>query len=489
LTLAPTVVETHVSVLVLLDDVVLKYKKPVRLPFVDLTGVEQRRAACEEEVEVNRRLSPDVYLGVADVVLHGRVLDHAVVMRRLPADRSLAALVAAHAPDLDAHLHRVAAVLADFHARAPRSADIDADAGVDVLWRTWRGCLDTLAGFAGQGVEAGMLARIEDLAGRYLRGRRPLLDDRAAHGRVCDGHGDLLAGDVFLLDDGPRLLDCIEFDPHLRHTDVIADVAFLAMDLERLGAPAAAATFVHLYQEASGDVFPPTLVHHHCAERAVVRAEVACLAGASGARGLDDAHAGAAEALLELAIGHLEEARVVLAVVCGPPGTGKSTVARAVGERRRWPVLRSDEIRRELVDGEAVPGAAVGSDAYAPGTTECTYRTMLARAEVALGLGQPVVLDATFTDPRWRGAAEELARRTSSDLVVMECRAGLGTVVDRVRARRVEGLDLSEADEAVARSLAGATGPWTGAVVLDTDGRPVARSVDAALAALRPERP
>ena len=330
-----------------------------------------------------------------------------------------------------------------------------------------------------------MLARVEDLADRYAAGPAALLEDRAAHGRVCDGHGDLLAGDVFLLDDGPRVLDCIEFDPRLRHTDVIADVAFLAMDLERLGAPAAAATFLHLYQEAAGDVFPPTLVHHHCAERAVVRAEVACLSGASGASGvacLDHEHAGEAEALLELAIGHLEEARVVLAVVCGPPGTGKSTVGRAVGERRRWPVLRSDEIRREVAD-------AAGAGAYGPETTECTYRTMLARAEVALGLGQPVVLDATFTDPRWRRDAEALARRTSSDLVVMECRAGLDTVVARVRARRAEGLDPSEADEAVARSLAGATVPWTGAVVLDTDAGPVARSVDAALAALRPDRP
>ncbi len=316
-----------------------------------------------------------------------------------------------------------------------------------------------------------------------------MLAARAGHGRVCDGHGDLLASDVFLLDDGPRVLDCIEFDPRLRHVDVIADVAFLAMDLERLGASAAAATFLRLYEESAGDVFPPTLLHHYCAERAVVRAEVGCIraaqAGGDGAGG--GGGAGAVRDLLDLALGHLEEGRVVLAVVSGQPGTGKSSVAAAVGDRLRWPVLRSDEVRVELTGGAGrAPRAPFATAAYTPEMHARTYGTLLERAAVALGLGQPVVLDATFSDPRWRRAVEDMARATVSDLVVMECRADLDTTVPRLRARAMLGEDVSGADETVALAMAGGARPWSGAVPLDTTGASPTRAVEEALAVLRP---
>ena len=476
----PTVVETHVSVLVFLDDVVLKYKKPVRFPFLDFGTAEARRAACEAEVEANRRLSPDVYLGVADVVLGDRTLDHAVVMRRLPADRSLAAQAQAHAPDLDVQLARLASVLADFHAKAARSPAIDAGGGADAVAETWRGCLDSLTAYAGPELAPTTVARVEDLALGFLAGRRALFDQRVTAGRVCDGHGDLLATDVFLLDDGPRVLDCVEFDPRLRHVDVIADVAFLAMDLERFGAPAAAATFLRLYEEMAGDLFPPSLVHHYCAQRALVRAEVACIRASQA-----DGAASGAPALLDLALHHLEEGRVVLGVVCGAPGTGKSTVAAAVGERLGWPVLRSDEVRRELVDPGAAtaPLAPFGGEGYSPETTERTYLTLLGRARAALGLGQSVVLDATFTDRRWHDAAERLADDTTSALVVVQCTAGLDVTVPRLRARRDSGADVSGADEEVGRALVARARPWPVAVPVDTAHVPVHDSIEAALAA------
>ena len=478
------VVETHVSYLVFLDDVVLKYKKPVRFPFLDFTTAAARRDACEAEVRANGRLSPDVYLGVADVVLDGTALDHAVVMRRLPAQRSLAALVGAHAPDLDAQLHRVAAVLADFHSRAGRSSAIDAAGRPAAIERLWAGCAQALAASCPALLDAGAVARLDALARRYLAGRGPLLDERVGAGRVCDGHGDLLAGDVFLLEDGPRILDCVEFDPELRHVDVLADVTFLAMDLERLGAPAAAATFLRAYEEAAGERFPPTLVHWYCAQRAAVRAEVACLKAAQGLGAGEPGEEPAA--LVELALAHLEAGRVVLCAVAGLPASGKSTVARGIAERTGWSVLRSDEIRRELVD----PGATgaledeVGRGAYAPEVTERTYRTMLARAQVALERGEPVVLDATFVDPAWRRQVEELAGRTHSDLVVLWCEIDAELARRRLSARRAEGSDVSGADEDVLRAMAALAQPWDAAVVLDTAGPAPTPAVDAAVRAL-----
>lgn len=467
------VVETHVSLLLLRDDVVYKFKKPVRLPFLDFSTVEARRHACEAEVEANRRLSPDIYLGVASLAIEDSPIDHAVVMRRLPSDRSLGSLVrravagrpgGGQQATVRTELRHLAGHLAAFHARARRSPSVDDAGRPEALASTWRGCLEGLAPFAGRLVPADVVARVDELAFRYLAGRTPLLEHRIAGGRICDGHGDLLADDVFLLSDGPRLLDCIEFDERLRHVDVIADVAFLAMDLEYLGAPELATLFLESYEAAAGDRFPPSLVHHYWAERALVRAAVACVR----AEQTGDAPTGRAEAtaLAELALAHLEEGRVALAVVSGLPGTGKSSLAAALGARLGWPVLSSDAVRREIVAPSwrgpltetALPGA------YSAEITDRTYATVLARARQALGLGQSVILDATFTPARWRSRVEALARDSASDLVVLACEAPPELAAARMRSRLAGGGDVSGADESVAAAMTRSAVPWVGAV-------------------------
>jgi aminoglycoside phosphotransferase family enzyme/predicted kinase len=486
---AQFVAETHLSVLLFEGEVVLKFKKPLRFPFVDFTSIAARLAACEEEVRSNRRLSPDVYLGVADIRLGHvagpgshipGVLDHAVVMRRLPASRALSALVRSAHPDVPPGLASLASLLARFHAEAARGPDIDDAARPAALTRTWQRCLWTLDGYRHILGDPDALEEVRSLALEYLCGRHALLEQRIAAGRVCDGHGDLLADDVFLLEDGPRVLDCIEFDPTLRHVDVAADVAFLAMDLERLGASAPAADFSLAYQVAADDHFPPTLFDHYVAARAVVRAEVACLRGPAP----DGAEAGR---LLSLARAHLRRGRVVLVVVNGLPGTGKSTLAQAVSERLGWPVLRSDEIRRDLVapqwQGPLV--AAVFPDAYSPPVTEATYAALVERARAALALGQPVIVDATFGDRRVRQAVESLAEQAAAPLAVFTCQAPASVTTRRLRHRSESGAGLSGADQAVAEMLAaaGAGQPWPGAVVLDTS-RPTAELVEEVLRTL-----
>ncbi len=489
----PRVVETHASVLVFYDDVVLKYKKALHLPFVDFTNIEQRRKACDSEVASNRRLSPDVYLGVADVKMGAELLDHGVVMRRLPDGRSLASMAASGDPVLTVQLPRLARRLSSFHAGAERSEEIDAGGRPSAIARTWRRCFDVLRPFAAALGETYPLEHIEDLATRYLRGRGPLFEERIAGGRVCDAHGDLLASDVFLLDDGPRVLDCIDFDDELRHIDVVADIAFLAMDLEHLGAPAVARQFVREYREAAGDEFPATLLHHYCAQRAVIRAEVACIRSTQRSTAGEQSSAAAgdraqARSLLALAQDHLHAGRVIVGVVSGLPGTGKTTLARAAGEQLGWPVLRSDEVRRDLVgrpDDAGPLTASFEAGPYTPATTARTYRTMLERAGQFIVRGQPVILDATFSDPAFRRAAEELADTTTSDLVVLRCAVSPRAAEARVRARRQRGGDVSGADEGVVRAMAATVVPWRGAVTVDTEHGTHDDHVAAAMRALR----
>ncbi len=472
--------ETHISVLVFVGDRVWKLRKPVRFGFLDFSDRAARLDDCRREVEVNRRLAPDVYLGVADVVLDGVAVDHMVVMRRLPGERRLAALVRA-GTGAEPCVRRLARVLAAFHAGAPRSSSIDRAALPEALLAAWDANLAEAAPFVGSVLDPATDATIADLSRRYLAGRGPLLVDRIARGHVCDGHGDLQAEDVFCLDDGPRVLDCIEFDDHLRHVDVAADLAFMLMDLERLGAPGLARLLRAQYEELSGAVLPGSLVHHYVAARAYVRAKVSCLRAAQG----DAGAVGAARSLHRMAADHLRAGRVRMVLVGGLPGTGKSVLAASIGEVLDADVLRTDEVRKELaglpVDGPAP--AAFGEDLYSAERTAATYKTVLARARVALAMGRSVVVDASMTAAVWRERARDAAAATHSELVELELRADPAVAAMRIARRRRCGSSLSDATETVAAAMAAEADAWPTATVIDASGLPE-RTLALALGAL-----
>jgi aminoglycoside phosphotransferase family enzyme/predicted kinase len=472
--------ETHTSVLLLLGDRVYKLKKPVRLDFLDLSSREARERNCHREVELNRRLAPDVYLGVADVFGPDHaVCDHLVVMRRMPEDRRLSTLVRSGAAR-GAQLRQIARLVAAFHAGAATSGRIAANGTADAQRARWDDTFGTMDRFPASLVPPPIEARIRTLAREYLAGRRRLFADRIDHGKVRDGHGDLLADDIFCLDDGPRILDCIEFDDQLRYGDVLADVCFLAVDLERLGAPGLGRQFLGWYRELAGETYPATLAEHYLGYRAHVRAMVACLRASQGV----DATAAAAEArqLLEIAQAHLERGQVPMVLVGGLPGTGKSTLADGLAARLGAAVLRSDEIRKQLAGlgpSDHAP-APYREGLYRAAMTDATYDELLRRATSLLELGEPVILDASWTDQRHRELAGGAARRASSRLVELECRAPTAESERRLRARAAAGGDGSDATAAVARAMASRADPWPAAFVVDTGPAPATVLDDAA---------
>ena len=464
------VAETHSAAVFFFGDHAYKVKKPVDLGFLDFRTREAREAVCHREVELNRRLAPDVYLGVADV--HGpdgELCDHLVVMRRMPPDRRLSSLVTAGVP-VDDQLWQLAHLLAAFHAKAERSAAADEAAGVDALARRWADNTAVLRAHGGRFVDRDKIERAQSLVNRYLAGRRELFDARIADGRACDGHGDLMADDIFCLDDGPRVLDCIEFADAFRLGDTLSDVAFLAMDLERLGHAELATRFLAAYREHADDSWPPSLVHHHIAYRAHVRAKVSAIRAAQG----HEASAGEARRLLDLALRHLETARVRLILVGGLPGTGKSTLAAGLGDAVEATVLRSDEIRKELAGLEptAPAGAPFGEGIYTPTTTAQTYTTMLDRAGVALRHGETMILDASWTDERRRIEARALAQRAHAELVELRCTAPPALAAERMRRRLAAGNDSSDATPVIAEIMASSMAQWPTATVVDTSGAP-----------------
>ena len=364
--------ETHSAVVFFVGERAYKLKKPVDLGFLDFTEPGARAAACRREVELNRRFAPDVYLGVA--AIHGPgggVCDHLVVMRRMPAARRLSTLVRAGVP-VECPLRQVARVLAAWHAVAPRSAQISAQGSPDAVRARWEASIRQLRGLAGRLPELVAVDEVERLAGRFIAGRGALFEERVGGGYIVDGHGDLLADDIFCLDDGVRILDCLEFDDRLRWVNALDDAAFLAMDLERIGAPGLAETFTRWYAGYSADPAPAALCHHYTAYRALVRAKVALLRAAQG----DPLSGAEAWKLAAMTLDHLQAGAVTLVLVGGLPGTGKTTLAGALagsgspcsaatGSARNWPAFRQSSIapRRGRPESthRAGPSAPTGS--------------------------------------------------------------------------------------------------------------------------------
>jgi aminoglycoside phosphotransferase family enzyme/predicted kinase len=453
--------ETHCAVVFLLGERAYKVKKAVDLGFLDFRTVAERERVCRREVELNRRLSPDVYLGVGHLTGPGHdVAEPVVVMRRMPDQLRLSTLVRAGA-SVDEPVRRLARLVADFHARAETSPDIARQGGQAALRGRWIDNLRETDRFRGRYLEAGLHDEIERLALRYLDGRGPLFAAREEAGLVRDGHGDLIADDIFCLPDGPRVLDCLEFDDRLRHIDVLDDVAFLAMDLERLGAPELARRFLDWYTEVSRTPTSASLEHHYIAYRAFVRAKVACLAADQGV----DHAASRAVALTDLALRHLHSGAVTLLVVGGIPGAGKTTLCSALAQQLGWTLLRSDEVRRELFDVNA-------ADRYSAAATATTYAELLRRGRSALSHGASVILDATWPDAATRSAAAQLGDQTCSDLVELECRLPVETAARRAGLRFSTSRDASEADSEVARNLASIRDPWPTAIAVDTSMTP-----------------
>lgn len=470
---SPTVRETHSGVVLLLGDRAYKFKKPVDLGFLDFRDVRARVRCCRREVELNRRLAPDVYLGVGALTdPGGRPDEPAVVMRRMPEGTRLSSLVCAGVPVAEV-VDRLARILATFHATADRGPDIDLAARPEAIRRRWDATLADVRRAGATVVAAGDVDATERLVHEFLAGRDRLFDDRIRHGRIVDGHGDLLCDDIFCLPDGPRVLDCLEFDDQLRHVDGLDDVAFLAMDLERLGAPSSARLLIDRYTDYANDPAPASLLHHYVAYRAYVRAKVAGLRHRQGDR---DA-APEARSLAALALDHLRTGQVRLILVGGLPGSGKSTVAAGAADALGAVLLSSDVTRKAAVATETSSGTPFSDrfeqGIYDHGHTERTYGDLLRRAERSLGAGETVVVDASFIDGRHRTAAAQVAQRAHATLTAFRCDAPASVRDERLR-RRPPG--PSDATPQVSDRMSLRADPWPTGIVLPTTG-PVAATV------------
>lgn len=468
--------ETHTGVVVLVGDRAYKAKKPVVTDFCDFGTVALREEACAREVLLNRRMAPEAYLGLAWLSdPTGEAAEPLVVMRRYPDANRLAAL-ATRGDLLHDELDAIAEAISQFHARALRSEAIGRCGSAAQVAQRWTDNLIELAQCAETVVAQDDLDEIDRLSAQYIDGRAELFDDRVEAGRVVDGHGDLLADDVFCMPDGPVLLDCLEFDDSLRYVDCIDDVAFLAMDLEFLGRGDLGRHLIERYRELTDDDAPQSLWHFYIAYRALVRAKVDCIRADQGkSAAVEDARRH-----VRLAREHLEAGTVRVVVVGGGPGTGKTTLARGLSERTGAQVISTDDVRDELVRHGVLTGEPGNLNAglYSPDRVDAVYRAVLQRAGENLRQGRSVILDGTWRDADQRRKARALASEHHCPIIELACAAPLAEAQRRIETR---GETTSTATPAIAAALADEEDSTARAHHIDTT-RPLGDSVDEAQA-------
>jgi aminoglycoside phosphotransferase family enzyme/predicted kinase len=471
--------ETHTGIVVLVGNRAYKAKKPITTDFLDFSTPEYRERACEHEIALNRRLAPDSYLGVAHFVGPGDgPAEPVIVMRRYPDDARLSSLVKSDEP-VHHHLCVIADILARFHENARRSRVIDTHGSIGAVSARWQQNLAELAQHEGAVIQRESLREIARLVAQFGRGREVLFTERISDRRIVDGHADLLADDIFCVPEGPVLLDCLEFDDSLRHVDGLDDAAFLAMDLEFLGRKDLGDYFLDEYCQRAGDPAPGPLKHFYIAYRAVVRAKVDCIRVAQGHR---DA-ATDARRHIDIALEHLKSGVVRLILVGGGPGTGKTTLSRALAQEIDAQVISTDDVRRELQGAGAITGRVGELDAglYAPENVSIVYDEVLRRAHELLAGGTPVILDGTWRDAQQRARARSIADETASTISEFTCSLSQREAANRIRGRQAS---TSDATPEIAAALAGLEAESSGSYQIHT-GRPLDDSVAEALQTCR----
>lgn len=448
-------VETHISWVFLGERDVYKIKKPVDFGFLNFSTLEKRREACEAEVRLNRRLAPDVYLGVIPLTRvdgalardgEGEPVEYVVHMRRLPDADRLDTRLATGRLDRD-DLDRIIERIADFHADLAPDEASARWADPEAIARHVEENFAQTAGAIGAYLSAEEARELRDWQREVLATRSDRFRARAERGRVREGHGDLRLDHVYLDAAGKvRILDCIEFNERFRHADVAADLAFLSMDLAFAGRADLGERVLATYARCTGDYDLYRVIDFYESYRAFVRAKVSGLLADD--RGASPAAREKARAqarryyLLALAKERRSLLPPMLVAVGGPIAAGKSTVALRIADALDAPLLESDRLRKqragkaptEPLDGARFEGA------YAESATTDVYQALLEGADAVLASGRPVVIDASFRSASMRASARELAARHGVPFGLVECRVPEETLRARLLAREGQSL-------------------------------------------------
>ncbi len=449
--------ETHLSMVVLTGEYAYKVKKAVKLDFIDTRSLQRRRELCEEELRLNQRLAPELYLHVVPIVRDagglrfeetGTPIEYAVQMRQFDSNEELQTLLRSHAvhdrdffglADCIAAFHRIATVL-----REPTLS------GTAAFVRNAR---ENLASVAGRSGRIGASIEVSELQGwteDRLSRELPHLENRERQGFVRECHGDLHTGNVMRWRGRLLPFDCIEFDPELRFIDVLNDIAFLVMDLVAKDRRDLAFAFLNRYLERTGDYLGIRLLPCYTVYRALVRMKIALInlqqdPEIPGSREQ-------ANIFLQTALSFSQEVKPTLVLMHGPSGSGKSWLSEQLVPSMPALRIRSDLERKRLA-GRApfAQFAKADPEIYTLEFNVRTYAHLLECARECLRAGINAIVDAAFLKAHERQAFAALANSEGAGFLILSCTADTATLAVRIEQRRASRNDPSDADEQVMR--------------------------------------
>lgn len=486
-------VETHISHVLLTGEFAYKIKKPLDLGFLNFTTLEARRFYCEEEVRLNRRLAPGVYLGVVPVAGTperprmngaGPALDYAVKMRQFPEDMLLDR-VEARGELTARHIAAMAREIAAFHGGCARAQQGMAFGSPEHIRRPMEQNFEQIGPLLADAQDISRLEQLRRWSAESFTRLRPLLEERRRAGFVRECHGDLHLGNLFLEGEEIRVFDCIEFNPDFRWIDVMSEVAFLVMDLYHRDHPDLARRFLNAYLELGGDYEGVELLRFYLVYRALVRAKIAAIR--AGQEGVGEAERGRDweeyRRHVRLA-GHFSEPEPPLVLIThGLSGSGKTVLSGELLARLNAVRLRSDVERKRLFGwgSTARSGSALNVDWYTPEATRKTYAAMVRAARPILAGGWSLLVDASFLKRWQRELFRALAREMGAPFAILDLRTDAATLRTRVASRERTQQDASEATVEVLEAQMKSREPLAAeelASVIAVDGE---RATDAAV--------
>lgn len=455
-------IETHISWIFLTGEFVYKLKKPLNLGFLDFSTPEKRHYYCMEELRLNRRFSPDLYLEVLPLLgseehprFHGggTPIDHAVKMRQFPQSARLDHKLSAGGL-MPIQADRIAREIAGFHL----AGSCNAPPGMGRPESVFRQAMDNFEQirknasphlyFSEKGTGEEVAKRLASLQGwstSIFEQLRPQFEARSQSGFIRECHGDLHLGNMAWLDGRPVLFDCIEFSPELRWIDIISDLAFAVMDFHDHGRPELAHRILNVWLEQTGDYGGLSLLPWYLVYRAMVRAKVACLNAGSVASQPPE-HSGLA-AYLALAERFTQPAQKWLLITHGYSGSGKTTASQQLLEHTGAIRIRSDIERKRLfgLNPNASSHSPTDQGIYSPEAHRKTYQHLEALARSIIQSGYPVIVDAAFLKRSERDAFHRLAIELHTPFCILELKTDEAELRLRVCAREITGTDASEA--------------------------------------------
>lgn len=440
-------IETHISWVILTGPYAYKIKKPVNLGFLDFSTLEKRHFYCKEELRLNSRLAPSIYLNVVSITGSeqqavfsgkGNIIEYAIKMVQFPQEVQMDNMLSAGQLQAE-HIDALAKTIAEFHQQTDISNKNDNYGEPEKIYKPVKENFIQLRQLISDSKAIAKLSELERWSQSTFDLLRPILKQRKRDGFIRECHGDLHLRNLVFINEKPVAFDCIEFDPELRWIDTISDVAFLIMDLQDRQQQDFALRFLNAYLEKTGDYPALRILRFYLVYRAMVRAKVEAISASQMVINSPAQHKAnmAFHDYLDLAQSYLQAAKPMLIITCGMSASGKTTLTQPLVEKLAAIRIRSDVERKRLfkLADETDSSAAFNAGIYSAEATQQTYHHLAELADLILSADYPVIIDAACLKYEQRQLFRQLAIKKNVPFVILEFKAQPDTLRQRITSR------------------------------------------------------